>query len=460
VLAFSFSESYNTLVYLEFLPTPGEVSPCLPNPRSHFTVDLPPISPELRLRLKEDISRRGIVVPVVIAQDGECLDGRLRLEIAEELGLPARAVPKIVVGRVSAAERADLRVVLNLCRRQLTQAQIRELIAWELRRQPQASDRGVGKRLGVDHKTVGGVRSRLEGIGEIPRCHARQTSDGRRYPSTRKPIVFTTSNAQVVEAQRLLDELGDEVPETTLNVRKLRSLAAQQRRDEIDADPISKLPARIQIKHCSYDELKLKPASVSLLLTDPPWSQDRDTLLLWEGLAKLASRVLAPGGLLLTYCGQAGLPRWLETLGRHLTYRWQIVCVNEVGHSIAATRGSFGILNGYRCLLLYSKGPFHPHQPLKDTLITGGSEKAHHEWQQPVSEAQYFVERLCAPGGLVCDPFCGSGTVAHAVLLTGGGRRFVGCDINPSAIQKAQRRVAQALKDQSTRVSSSNGVAV
>lgn len=38
---------------------------------------------------------------------------------------------------------------LNLCRRQLNQAQTRELIAWELRKRPQASDRGIGKSLGA-----------------------------------------------------------------------------------------------------------------------------------------------------------------------------------------------------------------------------------------------------------------------------------------------------------------------
>ena len=410
---------------------------------------LPTISPDLRLRLKEDISRRGILVPVLISQDGECLDGRVRLEIAEELGLPARAVPKIVVGRISAAERADLRLVLNLYRRQLSQAQVRELIAWELRRHPQSSDRGVGRKVGVDNKTVAGVRRQLEAGEEIPHLASRNGLDGKVY---RKPIVLTTSNAQVVEAQRLLDELGDEVPETTLNVRKLRSLAAQQRRQEIEADPVAKLPARIQIKHCSYEELRLKPESVSLFLTDPPWSQDRETLALWDGLGAMASRVLEPGGLLLTYAGQAGLPRWLEILGRHLTYRWQIVCINEVGHSIAPTRGSFGILNGHRCLLLFSKGPFRPYQPLKDTLITEGSEKELHKWQQPVGEARYFVERLCPLGGLVCDPFCGSGTVAHAVLLAGGGRQYIGCDLSRGAVQMARSRVAQALQDLSMTV--------
>ena len=90
---------------------------------------LPQVSPELRIKLKEDIRNRGILVPILIAQDGECLDGRFRLEIAEELGLSPSAIPKIVIGRNSVAERADLRLVLNLNRRQLTQVQIRELVA-------------------------------------------------------------------------------------------------------------------------------------------------------------------------------------------------------------------------------------------------------------------------------------------------------------------------------------------
>jgi hypothetical protein len=43
------------------------------------------------------------------------------------------------------------------------------------------------------------------------------------------------------------------------------------------------------------------------------------------------------------------------------------------------------------------------HQPIKDTIITVGGEKHLHKWQQPLSEAQYFVEKLCPLGGLVCD---------------------------------------------------------
>jgi SAM-dependent methyltransferase len=47
--------------------------------------------------------------------------------------------------------------------------------------------------------------------------------------------------------------------------------------------------------------------------------------------------------------------------------------------------------------------------------------------------ARRLVERLCAPGGLVLDPFCGSGTVVVEAILA--GRRAVGIDANPLAVE-------------------------
>jgi SAM-dependent methyltransferase len=46
--------------------------------------------------------------------------------------------------------------------------------------------------------------------------------------------------------------------------------------------------------------------------------------------------------------------------------------------------------------------------------------------------AQRLVERLSRPGGLVVDPFCGSGTVVVEAVLA--GRRAVGIDANPLAV--------------------------
>jgi hypothetical protein len=284
----------------------------------------------------------------------------------------------------------------------------------------------------------------LEAGGKIYHLPGRNGSDGKRYRyPARKPVVYATGESQAAEAQRLLIAMGDDAPDGAITLRKLRTLAAQNRRQRDDDSPISSLPARIRTKHCSMAELRPRPESVSLILTDPPWGQSEATLALLDGLGEMAVQVLRPGGLLLTYCGQAGLPSWLEILGRHMTYRWQVVCINAVGHSIAPTRGGYGILNGYRCLLLFSKGPFRPYRAFKDTLVTDSAQKGLHEWQQPLSEALYYVERLCAPGGLVCDPYLGSGTTALAVLRAGGGRRFIGCDISAQTVRVARRRIAE-----------------
>ncbi len=72
--------------------------------------------------------------------------------------------------------------------------------------------------------------------------------------------------------------------------------------------------------------------------------------------------------------------------------------------------------------------------------------------------ARVLIEGLCAPGGSVLDPFCGSGTVLIEARLL--GRRAVGSDANPLAarlaalkatgMQKAERR---ALVDAATHIS-------
>jgi len=57
----------------------------------------------------------------------------------------------------------------------------------------------------------------------------------------------------------------------------------------------------------------------------------------------------------------------------------------------------------------------------------------------PLMLADFFVKSFCPPGGLVCDPFCGSGTVCESAITH--GRRFVGGDIRESQIQLTRRRM-------------------
>jgi len=66
-------------------------------------------------------------------------------------------------------------------------------------------------------------------------------------------------------------------------------------------------------------------------------------------------------------------------------------------------------------------------------------EKTAHPCQFPVTLAQRLVKALCPRGGLVVDPFLGSGSTAIAALLE--GRRFMGCDIEPKYVRIAQSRI-------------------
>lgn len=59
--------------------------------------------------------------------------------------------------------------------------------------------------------------------------------------------------------------------------------------------------------------------------------------------------------------------------------------------------------------------------------------------QKPEALLERVVRSSCPPGGLVADPFAGSGTTAVAALRH--GRRAVLCDADPRALALARRRL-------------------
>ena len=55
--------------------------------------------------------------------------------------------------------------------------------------------------------------------------------------------------------------------------------------------------------------------------------------------------------------------------------------------------------------------------------------------------SEVLIGQSSAPGDLVADPFMGSGSVGVAALTL--GRRFIGTDINPEAVQLSETRLHQ-----------------
>ena len=59
----------------------------------------------------------------------------------------------------------------------------------------------------------------------------------------------------------------------------------------------------------------------------------------------------------------------------------------------------------------------------------------------PEKLAEFFVLSFCPPGGIVLDPFCGSGTTLAVAKRF--GRESIGIDIRESQIALSGRRLSE-----------------
>jgi hypothetical protein len=152
--------------------------------RAHPVADLLPWLDDAELQsLADDISEHEQRQPIYRLPDERIIDGRNR-ELAcliagvaplyQQLDVAESAIPALIAS-------------LNLHRRHLSIQQRREIAAAILRAEPNRSNRSIAKTVGVDHKTVGRERGRLESSGQIPHTQARTGSDGVQQTIKRQP---------------------------------------------------------------------------------------------------------------------------------------------------------------------------------------------------------------------------------------------------------------------------------
>jgi adenine-specific DNA-methyltransferase len=236
----------------------------------------------------------------------------------------------------------------------------------------------------------------------------------------------------------------------------------------------------------------LAPGSVDLIVSSPPYCMSReydtsdnieDFRSEHEQLAPLLVRALRPGGSLCWQVGvhvRKGVLTPLDALvysifsgQKALSLRNRIVWT--FGHGVHASRRFSG---RHESVLWFTKGDDYffdldavrvPQKYPGKRYYKGPKkgewsgnplgknpsdvwdipnvkskhvEKTAHPCQFPVALAQRLVKALVPEGGLVSDPFVGSGTSAVAALME--GRRFVGCDTNAKYIKIARLRIHEA----------------
>ena len=183
---------------------------------------------------------------------------------------------------------------------------------------------------------------------------------------------------------------------------------------------------------------RIADESVDLVFTDPPY--DKESVDLYRKAAKVAARILKPGGSFVAYSGQKYLPEVYGLINHPaLRYWWTFAGVHAGGSQMLQR---LGIRCGWKPIVWYVKGTRGDVSAVLSDVVTGAREKSHHEWQQAVQEAEHFIGKLTFPGGLVVDFFLGGGTTKIAADKL--GRRFIGFEIKPETADIAAERIRAA----------------
>jgi len=78
----------------------------------------------------------------------------------------------------------------------------------------------------------------------------------------------------------------------------------------------------------------------------------------------------------------------------------------------------------------------------EEGLDSAGSRANHHPTVKPTDLMRYLCRLVTPPGGLVLDPFTGSGSTGKAAVLE--GFRFLGCELSEEYAAIARSRIAAA----------------
>ncbi len=190
----------------------------------------------------------------------------------------------------------------------------------------------------------------------------------------------------------------------------------------------------------------LPPACADFILTDPPYLvgyKDREGRSIkndieadWLAPAfREAFRVLKPDSLAVSFYG------WSKT---DLFYAaWKAAGFRVVGHITFPKRyASTTRLMRYsheNAYLLAKGNPQAPAHPIGDVIDWTYSGNKLHPTQKPLSVLTPLIEAFCPRGGLVLDPFAGSGSTLVAARSI--GRLYLGIELDPQFHAVASRRM-------------------
>lgn len=428
-------------------------------------LQLPPLSAEELAGLRASIRQHGILVPIMLTEDGRIIDGNNRKQIADELGI---GCPEVVQPGLDEEEIRALARSLNIARRQLGREQRRQLVADQLRETPGWSNRRVAKALGVDHHTVASVRLDLEPTGEIPQLGYTTGLDGKDRPATRAvPIVHRSPverQARIEATQLIHGDCREVLP--TLPAASVDLIVCDPPYPEVDREYGRMSEAawmdlmRAVVRGC---RLVLRPQGSMVVLLQPGYERIGRMrtwhleFALWA--AKKWSLVQDLYWHVPDAFPSAGTDRkagllkasvkWLVWLGPADCYRDRDAVLRPPSEPVTTRQrpddprdspsGRTRRMGRMHRTALERGGTVPPNCLI---LPKGGGSPGSedHPAVTPMALCEWLCKYLLPEKSVLLDPFCGSGSTLLAAL-DAGASRVIGIDREKKYLEIARRRV-------------------
>ena len=197
--------------------------------------------------------------------------------------------------------------------------------------------------------------------------------------------------------------------------------------------------AAVTIYHGDSRELvpQLEQDTVDLVLTDPPYA--RESWPVWAALP-LTAEAMKPGRSLFTYCGHYQIPDVLALMAGTFRYHWLCHVVNTWA---CPRMWGYHVEVFSKPVLWFTLGP-HAGWPRNQCMpdrwrpMDWAARSEHHWGQGYVTEPIHYATDT---GGLILDPFMGSGTTLRAAKDL--GRRAIGIEVDERYCEVAAKRMSQ-----------------
>jgi adenine-specific DNA-methyltransferase len=197
---------------------------------------------------------------------------------------------------------------------------------------------------------------------------------------------------------------------------------------------------------CVTGMAELAAASVDFALTDPPYligyrsrdgrsvTNDDNSQWLRPAFAHIY-RVLKPAAFCVSFYAWNRIHLFMAA--------WRSAGFRPVGHIVFRKRYASSarfFRYEHECAYLLAKGDVTPPaQPIPDVIEFRYTGNKLHPTQKPTAALAPLISTFCPPGGMVLDPFAGSGSTLVAAKQL--GRRFLGFEIDAQHHRTATARL-------------------